>query len=55
MSNPTGTVFRHCPNQDGSFTEADIPDPLETELVTFLPDRNTEHLHRPAQAVIQCT
>jgi hypothetical protein len=31
LSEPTGTVFRHCPNPDGTFTDADIPDPLESE------------------------
>ena len=33
MSEPTGRVFRHCPNPDGTFTEGLVPDPLETEWV----------------------
>ena len=33
MSEPTGRVFRYCPNPDGTFAEAMVPDPLETDWV----------------------
>ena len=33
MSEPSGKVFRHCPKPDGSFVEALVPDPLESEWV----------------------